>query len=64
MIIRSAEAAAERFERESFGVTDTSRLSAQGGLTQFGAYVQTLQPGARSSNKHWHECEDEMPWPS
>ncbi len=60
MIIRSAEASVERFERESFGITDTTRLSALGGLTQFGAYVQTLQPGARTSNKHWHECEDEM----
>jgi len=25
-----------------------------------GAYLQTLQPGARSSTRHWHEREDEF----
>lgn len=60
MIIRRTEATAEHAEHESFGVTDTVRLSALGGLTQYGAYLQTLQPGARTSNKHWHENEDEM----
>jgi uncharacterized cupin superfamily protein len=34
--------------------------SDDGGLTQFGAYVETLQPGARSSVRHWHEKEDEF----
>lgn len=34
--------------------------SDEGGLTQFGVYVDTLQPGARSSDKHWHEKEDEF----
>ncbi|MDJ0916487.1 MAG: cupin domain-containing protein [Woeseiaceae bacterium] len=34
--------------------------SDEGGLTQFGAYVDTLQPGATSSEKHWHEQEDEF----
>lgn len=34
--------------------------SDEGGLTQYGAYVDTLQPGARSSEKHWHENEDEF----
>ena len=34
--------------------------SDEGGLTQFGAYVDTLQPGAKSSEKHWHENEDEF----
>ena len=60
MIIRKNEVPAERAERESFGVTETVRLSAAGGLSQYGAYVQTLQPGARSSNNHWHENEDEF----
>lgn len=60
MIIRKNEVPAERTEYEGFGVTDTVRLSAAGGLSQFGAYVQTLQPGARSSNPHWHENEDEF----
>ena len=40
----------------------TERLpySDAGGLTQFGAYVETLQPGPRSSDRHWHEEEDEF----
>jgi uncharacterized cupin superfamily protein len=36
------------------------RVSDAGGLTQYGAYVVTLDPGARSSDRHWHEQEDEM----
>lgn len=35
-------------------------ISEAAGLTQFGAYVQELQPGTRSSIKHWHSAEDEM----
>ena len=34
--------------------------SDAGGLTHYGAYVDTLQPGAGSSDKHWHENEDEF----
>lgn len=60
MIIRNGQAPAERMERESFGVSDTLRISDAGGLAQFGAFVQVLQPGARSSNNHWHENEDEF----
>jgi uncharacterized cupin superfamily protein len=60
MIIKKNKVPAERAERESFGITDTVRLSDAGGLSQYGAYVQTLQPGARSANNHWHEQEDEL----
>jgi uncharacterized cupin superfamily protein len=35
-------------------------LSDAGGLTQFGAFLETLPPGSRSSHKHWHEQEDEL----
>jgi uncharacterized cupin superfamily protein len=35
-------------------------LGASGGLTQFGAFVETLTPGAHSSELHWHETEDEF----
>lgn len=35
-------------------------ISEAGGLTQFGAFVEVLQPGTRSSIKHWHSAEDEM----
>lgn len=38
----------------------TSWISEAGGLTQFGACVEVLQPGCRSSIKHWHSAEDEM----
>jgi uncharacterized cupin superfamily protein len=36
------------------------RLGAAGGLTQFGANLVTLEPGALSSLRHWHEEEDEF----
>ena len=35
-------------------------LSDPGGLTQFGAFIEILPPGASSSFRHWHEAEDEM----
>ncbi|TQV76366.1 cupin domain-containing protein [Denitrobaculum tricleocarpae] len=35
-------------------------LSDAGGLTQFGACLETLPPGSKSSMKHWHEREDEF----
>jgi uncharacterized cupin superfamily protein len=31
-----------------------------GGLTQFGAHLERLPPGARSSLRHWHAAEDEL----
>jgi uncharacterized cupin superfamily protein len=36
------------------------RLAAAGGLTQFGVNVITLAPGAWSSQRHWHQHEDEF----
>jgi uncharacterized cupin superfamily protein len=33
---------------------------AAGGLTQFGANLVTLAPGAWSSQRHWHSHEDEL----
>ena len=38
----------------------TLHLSVAGGLTQFGAYIDTLEPGAWSSQRHWHSAEDEF----
>lgn len=35
-------------------------ISEAGGLTQFGAFIEILQSGSRSSIKHWHSAEDEM----
>ncbi len=34
--------------------------SDAGGLTQFGAFTETLTPGSASSRPHWHLHEDEM----
>lgn len=34
--------------------------SDEGRLTQYGAYVETLRPGAGTGDKHWHEKEDEL----
>jgi uncharacterized cupin superfamily protein len=35
-------------------------ISEAGELTQFGAFIEVLQPGSRSSIKHWHSSEDEL----
>ena len=36
------------------------RLARTAGLTQFGVNICTLKPGAASSQRHWHENEDEL----
>ncbi len=36
------------------------RLGPAGGLSDFGASHVTLEPGAWSSRRHWHEGEDEF----
>ncbi|MBU3079101.1 cupin domain-containing protein [Sphingomonas quercus] len=46
-----AEAVAGRFVR---------RLGPASGLSEFGASHVTLEPGAASSQRHWHEAEDEL----
>lgn len=46
-----ARAVAGRFVR---------RLGPAAGLADFGASLVTLQPGAASSQRHWHETEDEL----
>lgn len=57
MIIRKYQPPAERGTEER---AERLQYSDTGGLTQFGAYVETLQPGSRSSERHWHEEEDEF----
>ena len=37
-----------------------SRLGKSVGLTQFGVNHVTLDPGAASSLRHWHQAEDEF----
>ena len=36
------------------------RLGEAGGLTQFGVNIVVLDPGAKSSLRHWHLHEDEF----
>jgi len=36
------------------------RLGAAGGLTELGVNLVRLEPGAWSSQRHWHEGEDEF----
>ncbi|MDE3081034.1 MAG: cupin domain-containing protein [Paracoccaceae bacterium] len=43
-----------------FGEFTAKLYSDDGGLTQFGAFVEVLPPGSRSGNAHWHEHEDEF----
>lgn len=38
----------------------SQRLGDAGGLTQFGANLVTLAPGAKSALRHWHQNEDEF----
>jgi uncharacterized cupin superfamily protein len=42
------------------GMDQVLWISEAGGLEQFGAFIEVLQPGSRSSLKHWHANEDEM----
>jgi len=38
----------------------SQKLAPAFGLADFGATVTTLEPGAWSSQRHWHEGEDEL----
>ncbi|MCO6383620.1 cupin domain-containing protein [Oceanicola sp. 502str15] len=46
----------------SHGAYEARLYSDTGGLTQFGAFIEELAPGSRSSNRHWHEAQDEFLW--
>lgn len=60
-IIRHADATIDTPEVPDVLGSYTARLfSDAGGLTQFGAFTETLPPGSRSSFKHWHANEDEF----
>lgn len=49
----------EPFAREVQGRL-VRRVARDGGLTEFGASHVVLKPGAWSSQRHWHDSEDEM----
>jgi uncharacterized cupin superfamily protein len=61
VIVRKGEPTAHRGSAtHEFGAFETLHYSDAGGLTQYGAYAETLAPGSRSSERHWHEKEDEF----
>jgi uncharacterized cupin superfamily protein len=45
---------------DNLGDSHFHPISDEGGLTQFGAFTETLMPGAQSSQRHWHANEDEF----
>lgn len=49
----------ERF-REGLEGRLKRALTERLGLKQFGVNLTTLEPGARSSHRHWHAVEDEF----
>jgi uncharacterized cupin superfamily protein len=59
-IIREADALKDGETGGPLGTYEALLFSDSGGLTQFGAFVETLCPGAQSSELHWHEKEDEF----
>lgn len=63
-VIRQQDAALEEGKAEGInaelGPYSARLLSDAGSLTQFGAFLETLPPGSRSSHQHWHEREDEF----
>ena len=63
MIIRKDQGEVDHATEETsqrYGPSESLHLSDAGGLTEFGAHVQTLQRGSRSSDRHWHEQGDEF----
>ena len=40
----------------------TQRLARNAGLTLFGVNLTVIEPGAWSSQRHWHSHEDEFVW--
>lgn len=45
---------------ERFAGKHQAALAKAVGVTQFGVNLVTLEPGAMSSLRHWHEAEDEL----
>ncbi len=44
----------------AMGGRSSIRAGDAGGLTQFGANIVILKPGAKSSLRHWHQEQDEF----
>lgn len=62
-VIRKGETVVDHGQPEQnaiMGNFEAHLYSDTGGLSQFGAFSETLMPGSRSSERHWHEAEDEF----
>jgi uncharacterized cupin superfamily protein len=59
-VIRAEDVMKDGADVGLLGTYEALLFSDTGGLTQFGAFVETLHPGAQSANLHWHEKEDEF----
>jgi uncharacterized cupin superfamily protein len=60
-IIKSGAAKTKTGEAHPLiGSYSAELISDTGNLTQFGAFVETLTPGSKSSLLHWHSEEDEL----
>lgn len=46
--------------RENTGALTWKAVGNALGLTRFGVNIVTLDPGARSSQRHWHRAQDEF----
>ncbi|MGJ8583776.1 MAG: cupin domain-containing protein [Marinosulfonomonas sp.] len=57
--LRTGSAYPERYAK-GFEKRSSLRVGDAGGLTQFGANIVILQPGGRSSLRHWHTHQDEF----
>ena len=44
------------------GAQSCQRLARHAGLTLFGVNLTVIEPGAWSSQRHWHTHEDEFVW--
>lgn len=47
---------------EQCNAQSCQRLGRHAGLTQFGVNMTVIQPGAWTSQRHWHSHEDEFVW--
>ncbi len=60
-VIRSGTARVDAAKADTpLGPYRAELISDSAGLTQFGAFIEELPPGSRSSHTHWHMEEDEM----
>jgi uncharacterized cupin superfamily protein len=60
-VIRASQRQIEMIETSRPQTTNREEwISEPGGLTGLGAFIHVLEPGTRSSIKHWHEAEDEL----